>query len=363
MQQYTHISHLIAQLLYKHDCVIVPKLGGFVSRQFNSNFNTGSTLLYPPSKQILFNKNLIHNDGLLVAALMEEKQLSYDESSKLIEDFTDYLGSLLSIKKRFELANIGLLYIDGENNIRFESKVDVNFLLDSFGFEPVVANELVPETEKPTLPKQFEDRRLVVETNVKKKSYAKIATLAIGVPATLAFLLFAAYSAPMKPILQSSLNPFYTPDKTYFPAIVKNKSVLLKNIEKPNLIEDANGNALFKLSENGATYIASSHVTDLGSSSKKTVPTYHHTISSHSNSDTPQITGKYQVVVGCFGVIDNANNLVKELTQHHVLAGISGTNAKGLHIVSCGGFDTKDAAQELLASIKTSYPNAWLMTK
>jgi hypothetical protein len=42
-----------------------------------------------------------------------------------------------------------------------------------------------------------------------------MATLAIGVPVTLAFLLFAAYSKPMKPILQSSFNPFYTPEKTY----------------------------------------------------------------------------------------------------------------------------------------------------
>jgi hypothetical protein len=55
------------------------------------------------------------------------------------------------------------LYIDAENTLRFEAKADVNFLLDSFGFEPVIANELVVEVEKPIVVKQFEDRKAVVE--------------------------------------------------------------------------------------------------------------------------------------------------------------------------------------------------------
>lgn len=360
MQQYTHISSLVAELLYKHDCVIIPKFGGFVSRQYQANFNAGNTLLYPPSKQILFNKNLIHNDGLLVSALMEKNQISFDESSKLVEDFKDYVSSLLSMKKRFELENIGLLYIDGENAIRFESKVDVNFLLDSFGFEPVMASELVIEKEPVIVSKQFEDRKIIVSNPVvKKRSYAKIATLAIGVPLTLAFLLFAAYSAPMKPILQSSLNPFYTPDKTYNSNIVRNKQVILNTVEPTEIIEDINGYGTFKLAENGPTYVATSNEIS-STSNKKTVTTYNHTI---TKSNALKVTGKYQVVVGCFGVLDNANKLVKELSSKKLLAGVSGTNAKGLHVVSCGGFESKDEAQQLLATIKASYPNAWVMTK
>jgi hypothetical protein len=62
-------------------------------------------------------------------------------------------------------------------------------------------------------------------------------------------------------------------------------------------------------------------------------------------------------------VENNAERLIKELSGRNISAGISGTNAKGLHIVSCGGFDSKEDAANLLATIKSNYPNAWVMTK
>ncbi len=359
MLHYTQITHLIAELLFKHDCVIVPNFGGFVARNYSSNFSKGSNVLYPQSKHILFNKNLIHNDGLLISALMQKSDMPVVDATKQIEDYKDYVQSLLSVKKRFELDNIGLLYIDAENSLRFEAKTDVNFLLDSFGFEPVIANELIVEPEKQISVKQFEDRKIVVETIIpKKRSYAKIATLAIGVPVTLAFLLFAAYSKPMKPLLESSFNPFYTPEKTYTPNTSKtNKAIFIRSIEKPSLLVDANGFATFKLSESGNVLVAS--VNDSVAKTDKTTvikPLY---VSNNKRS----FDGKFQVVVGCFGVEENAEKLVKELEHKHVSAGISGVNSKGLHVVSCGGFNSKEEASNLLLSIKAEFPNAWVMSK
>lgn len=360
MLHYNQITNLIAELLFKHDCVIVPDFGGFVARNFSSNFSKGNNVLYPQTKHILFNKNLIHNDGLLISALMLKNNMPIQDASKQIEDYKDYIQSLLSAKKRFELNNIGLLYIDAENTLRFEAKVDVNFLLDSFGFEPVIANELLIEPEKQIVVKQFEDRKAVVETiKPRKKSYSKIATLAIGVPVTLAFLLFAAYSKPMKPLLQSSFNPFYTPEKTYTPNKRDNsKALFINNIEQPSLLVDANGFATFKLSENGNVLVASIN-DSIAKTDKTTVVKPVHSIAKNNNS----YNGKYQVVVGCFGVEENANKLVTELHSKNISAGISGVNNKGLHIVSCGGFDSKESAANLLKTIKTDFPNAWVMSK
>jgi len=360
MLHYNQITSLIAELLFKHDCVIVPNFGGFVARNYSSNFNKGSNILYPQTKHILFNKNLTHNDGLLVSSLMQKNNMSVVEATKQVEDYKDYIQSLLSIKKRFELNNVGLLYVDAENVLRFEAKTDVNFLLDSFGFEPVIANELVFETEKPIIAKQFEDRKVTVEPIVtKKKSYAKIATLAIGVPVTLAFLLFAAYSKPMKPLLESSFNPFYTPEKTYSPSVTKNdKAVFISSAEKQTLLVDANGYASFKLSDNGNVLVAS--VNDSIALTDKTAVVKATRVMPKNNS---QYDGKYQVVIGCFGVEENANKLIQELQTKHINAGISGVNNKGLHVVSCGGFDTKEQASSLLSSIRTEFPNAWVMAK
>ncbi len=359
MLHYNQITNLIAELLFKHDCVIVPNFGGFVARNYSSNFNKGSNILYPQSKHILFNKNLIHNDGLLIYAFMQKNNISIIESTKQIEDYTDYIQSLLSAKKRFELNNIGLLYIDNENTLRFEAKADVNFLLDSFGFEPVVTNELIIEPEKQIIAKQFEDRKIITEQIApKKKSYAKIATLAIGVPVTLAFLLFAAYSKPMKPLLESSFNPFYTPEKTYYPNKQKhNNATFIHTIEKSALLVDANGYASFKLSENGNVLVAS--VDSIAKTDKTSVVKPFYISSKNHNS----FDGKYQVVVGCFGVEENATKLINDLQKKNISAAISGVNNKGLHVVSCGGFDSKQDAAILLTSIRNDFPNAWVMAK
>jgi nucleoid DNA-binding protein len=359
MLQYNQITQLISELLYKHDCVIVPNFGGFVARQHSAHFSKGNSVLHPPTKQLLFNKNLVHQDGLLVSALMEKSAITFNDAVNELNDYKDYIQSLLVAKKRFELQNIGLLYIDTENSLRFEPKADVNFLLEAFGFEPVVSNELVIEVEKPVVSKQFEDRKaIVVMPEKQKRSYAKIATLAIGLPATLAFLLFAAYSKPMKPLLQSSLNPFYTPEKTYTPNKENHrKAFVINTIEKQSIIEDDNGYGTFKLSETGNVLVSSSNESDM-KVDKTSVSKYVST-----TKLTKHFDGNYQVVVGCFGVVENANKLISELQKSNMDAGISGTNAKGLHVVSCGGFNSKEEATQLLVSIKASYPNAWVMSK
>lgn len=350
MIQYNNITQLITELLYKNDCVIVPNLGGFVAQSYSSHFSNGSSLLLPPTKQILFNKNLKHNDGLLVSSYSEKFELSYDLAFIQIEDYKEYIQSLLIVKKRFELLNLGLLYVDLDNEIRFESKIDVNFLIDSFGFEPVIAKEIEKNAE-PFLNKTlYEDRKInSTKKSSKKYSVKQIALLAIGLPITITMLVFAANSKPMEPIMHSSLNPFYNSPKTYSKLSKRdNKSFFLDKISKASLIEDNKGNATFILTENGVTLISSNkEVEEIKKEENNIVNT----------------SANYQVVVGCFGIESNASNLIKKLKSKNINAAISGINAKGLHVVSCGGFNAKSEAIVLVNSLKNEFPNAWIMAK
>lgn len=359
MLYYTHITQLLTELLYKHDCVIVPNFGGFITRSYSAGFSKGNDLLYPPSKHIIFNKNLTHNDGLLVSAVALKNNYSINEATKQVTDYTDYLQSVLLAKKRFEFDNIGLIYIDGENNLRFEPKVDVNFLIHSFGLEPVIAKELEIQPEKAIVSKPFEDRKIVTEsTSIKKRSYAKMATLAIGIPLTVGFLFFAALTSQYSPLSESSLNPFYKPEKTYQPIIYKTGlSEAVKQSSSNSLIVDANGYTSFKLSENGPSIVA--NINDTATLKDATIVENKTKVKRSSNS----FDGTYQVVMGCFGVENNAKKLVKELELKNIGAGISGINSKGLHVVSCGGFNTKEEAADMLANVKSQFPNAWIMTK
>lgn len=359
MIHYNQITQLISELLYRHDCVIVPGFGGFVSRSHSAGFNKGNNLLFPPAKHILFNRNLIHNDGLLITSLMERNAISFDEATKLTDEYRQYIQSLLSAKKRFELQNIGLLYMDGENSLRFEAKADMNFLFDAFGFEPVTANELPLEViEKPVHKPVFEDRRIVTEPVIikPKKSYARIAAMAVGIPAAMAFLFFAATSKPMQPIMQSSANPFYTPEKTYTPNHnPERKAFIIDDVEKASFLADANGYAAFTLGNSGRVMIANTNEAMLRPD--KTL------VARPSVKSKLSLSGKFQIVVGCFGVKENAERLVNDLRAAQVNAGISGVNAKGLHVVSCGSFNNKQEAVNALDSIRRRYPNAWIMAQ
>lgn len=362
MLAYIHITKTIASLLHQHDCVIVPEFGGYVARQHAAGFSASFTVLHPPAKTILFNKNLVHNDGLLATALMEREGLGFDAALKLIEDYVGYCRAMLQAKNRLELKHLGLFYIDAEQTLRFEPEADVNFLVDSFGLAPVLVHALEAEEKiRPSETPVFEDRRVAVEQPlpaVKKRNYVKMAALAVGAPALLAMLLFVATSKPMKPVMESSLNPFYSPEKTYTPVAYSHHEPLLKTEASAPLLADANGYATFSLG-NGRVMVA--NISDTVAKIDKTIVKKHmeplHLASSGA------FDGAYQVVVGCFGIKDNAERLVHELHNHHIDAGISGINNKGLHIVSCGGFANKAEAMQRLDAIRGAYPQAWVMAK
>ena len=76
------VNKIIIELLQIHDCVIFPNLGGFVAQYSPAKLNSINNTFTPPFKQILFNKNLTNNDGLLVNAIAQRHSISFQESNK-----------------------------------------------------------------------------------------------------------------------------------------------------------------------------------------------------------------------------------------------------------------------------------------
>ena len=71
----THIEFL----LHEHNCVIIPDLGGFVVNTTNSQ-RDGIALFYPPSCELVFNRELTYNDGLLAESYMKAYDLTFEAS-------------------------------------------------------------------------------------------------------------------------------------------------------------------------------------------------------------------------------------------------------------------------------------------
>lgn len=130
------ITAFIRELLFGHDCVIVPGFGGFILNYTPARIDKSTGTFYPPVKQISFNRNLNHNDGLLVGRISITSAINYGDARNLVEEFVAGLKKKLADGEKVVFENIGSFINNHEGNIQFEPDRSANYHLDSYGLEP-----------------------------------------------------------------------------------------------------------------------------------------------------------------------------------------------------------------------------------
>lgn len=164
-----HFEEAIVDLLLRHNCVIVPTFGGFVAQSTNAVVDMRNGVMLPPSKSILFNRQLLNNDGLLIQYLAEKHEESFDAASKRLKEKVKDWNSLLKEGKRVSIDRIGYLYLDAERNISFEQDRFINLLLQSYGLNKVhfLIEEDVKRVEKTIVPEKEVVKKPVVKKEIK----------------------------------------------------------------------------------------------------------------------------------------------------------------------------------------------------
>jgi nucleoid DNA-binding protein len=127
------ITAFIRELLFGHDCVIIPGFGGFIGNYTPAHIDKITSTFYPPVKQISFNRNLNHNDGLLIAKISESQKMNYGEARQNVEEYVSDLKSRLSGGEKVVFDKIGSFINNREGNVQFEPEKESNYLLDSYG--------------------------------------------------------------------------------------------------------------------------------------------------------------------------------------------------------------------------------------
>lgn len=127
-----HTTERIAELLYEHDCLIVPGLGAFVSSRRPAVIDKKRGLLFPPCKEIVFNKSLCHNDGVLVGYVAEAYGVSIDEANGMVVSFVEEVKRQLKARGSVALEGVGVLRMFG-TEVSFVADSDVNYLVESYG--------------------------------------------------------------------------------------------------------------------------------------------------------------------------------------------------------------------------------------
>ena len=141
------VANYISELLFLHDCVIVPEFGGFVGNRKSAQLNKTTGSLTPPSKQILFNINLSTNDGLLITHIANQEGVTQKIAKKHVELFANESNTKLSTSKILRIEKIGLFIVGKEGHIVFSQDATINYNLDTFGMQPTYSKSIDRKNE------------------------------------------------------------------------------------------------------------------------------------------------------------------------------------------------------------------------
>jgi hypothetical protein len=140
------VEYYISELLFLHDCVILPNFGGFVGNPQSAKLNKTTEILSPPSKQILFNANLKTNDGLLITHISNQEEVTQEIAKNEVENYATKITDKLTKSKVLRIDKIGLFTLGKEGNIIFLQDSVNNYSLDSFGMKATHNKAVVRET-------------------------------------------------------------------------------------------------------------------------------------------------------------------------------------------------------------------------
>ena len=96
----------ISDLLYRHDCVIIPGLGGIITNYRSAQIHPVSHTLRPPSKSIRFNVNLQEDDGLLANYVSSCESISFASAQIKIERFVFLFRTIYNTKKKRDFPKL-----------------------------------------------------------------------------------------------------------------------------------------------------------------------------------------------------------------------------------------------------------------
>jgi hypothetical protein len=161
-----NIDQEIQDLLYRNNCVIVPSFGAFISSTTSSQLLDNNNFI-PPKKQIIFNSNIINNDGLLVNYIAQSKGISFEESTSLVQEIVTLWNDKLNLINKLYIKNVGS-FVKNENNILiFNNDESINFLTSSFGLSTIIS----PIIEKnPIISEEILTEKVVKSINNQKNN-------------------------------------------------------------------------------------------------------------------------------------------------------------------------------------------------
>jgi nucleoid DNA-binding protein len=304
------IEHYISQLLYTNDCVILIGFGGFVCSNTTSKLNRQTGLLSPPNRSILFNNQLIDNDGLLINQIAKTEEISQEKAKDLVLKFVEKNTTNLKKYRSLRFKKIGLFTLKNDNTIAFTQDLATNYNLDSFGMQSAVFTSVKRDNSE-TIEGQL--KIIKQKNNFSSKRLLKVA--AILIPLIGISLVSLTQQKNINSIYtqMADLNPFNT------------------EVEEKTII------AIAEINKKVNTPILN---IEIDNTDKKPI----------------LVEQKYYIIAGAFSVEKNATKMMNKLNRWNYNSTI--INNKSIMRVSYDSFTTINS----LVSIRKENPDAWILS-
>ncbi len=315
------VASLVANLLHKHDCIILPGFGGLIGNYAPARVHPVTHVFQPPSKQLVFNRSLTTDDGLLINEWVKSASVSFSDARQLIAEYVETLNINLLAGERIEWNEIGTFSTDVERNIQFKVASSHNYLPEAIGLYAIQVQPInrfpIPERRPEPV---FVNRDIVPPVIVSRKFPVRRVLQAIPVLLIAAFIGINASLPEGKGISKADLNIFKS------------------DVRIPERAMNVRNNS------------------PLPSVRKAFLPPVEVAFSAES--------AKIFIVAGCYSTESNADGMVDYLSEKGFNAFLLDRTPAGLYRVVYGSYPSiSEASQELTSIRKGLNEEAWLLIR
>ena len=240
------IIKYITELLFDHECVIIPEFGAFISKECPATIDYVNNRLTPPSKELAFNGQLLSDDGLLVDYVAKRENITRNEASQMVHDFAMESLAVVEASGTLRLDGMGILSRVTDKDYVFQLDDDLNLFGDAFGLtsfsvQPIyrreiyqhIATKIATEHKaKNTLMTVHDEEQVVKPHRVNRYNYRWFRAAAYSMMIAMV-LVFLGWGADKSNSKIASWNPFFYSSPNEF--IAKHLNAKMDAIEFVNV--------------------------------------------------------------------------------------------------------------------------------
>lgn len=207
-----HIEYLIL----RHDCVVIPGIGALIAHRRPAYIDEELGCIFPPRRNLSFNPEIIHNDGLLANSVARKDNITYDEASSIVSEQVREMQSIIQTQGELALGRLGILTANNEDKSTylFEPFTATNVSPRLTGLAPVgmkTLSELTSETAEPNESRTKELYYVPVSRNIIQIAASIIVFLMLGFALSTPIIDESANRASMGITLTKGQADIYTP--------------------------------------------------------------------------------------------------------------------------------------------------------